>query len=85
MMQQAYLVFRSVTGGQRAKGILDQAGLPSSLRRSPRQLSQNGCAYALTVSAQNLNRALRQLRAEQAEPESVYLRRSDGGDERVAE
>ena len=85
MMQQAYLVFRSVTGGQRAKGIMDRAGVPASLQRSPRQLSQNGCAYALTVSAQNLNRALRQLRAEQAEPESVYLRRSDGGYERVAE
>lgn len=85
MMFQAYLVFQSVTGGQRAKAALERYGLSCSLQRSPRQISKNGCAYALTVSDRGLHRAIQQLLQERITPMGVFLRRPDGSFEKVSE
>ena len=84
MMLQAYLVFRSVTSGQRALAALERSAIPCRLQRSPRQISEKGCAYALTVSEQNLNRSLGLLRQERILPTGVYLRSADGGFERAS-
>ena len=84
-MHQAYLIFRSVTGGQRAKALLEGSGIPCELHRSPRQLSEHGCAYALTLSERSLPAALRMLRRDRIEPVGVYLRRIDGTYERASE
>lgn len=83
MMYQAYMIFRSVTAGQRAKALLDASGLPCQLRRSPRQLSPAGCAYAMTVREADLDRALRFVRGGNMKAEAIYLRRPDGSFERV--
>lgn len=85
MMLQAYLIFRSVTGGQRAKAALDRSGIASRLQRSPRQIAENGCAYALTVSGRDLDVTRQLLRRERIAPSSVYIRRTDGSFERGSE
>lgn len=82
-MYQAYMIFRSVTAGQRANALLDAVGIPCQLRRSPRQLSPAGCAYAMMVRESDLYRARQLLRSGDLDVEAVYLRKPDGRFERV--
>lgn len=44
-----YFTFRSVTPAQRAKRLLDQAGLGAALLRTPRALAGSGCGYSIRV------------------------------------
>ena len=83
-MFEGYLIFRSVTGGQRGKAALDRRGLRCALGRSPRQLAPGGCAYALTVRRADLAAAMDILDKERAEPQNVFLRMPDGSYERVS-
>lgn len=44
-----YFTFRSVTPAQRAKRLLDLAGVSSALLRTPRVLAGSGCGYAIRL------------------------------------
>ena len=83
-MQYAFIVFRSVTHGQKGKAAADRLGIRSALQRSPRELSPSGCAYALALQARDLDRLLPALERENARISGVYLRRPDGGYERTS-
>ena len=83
-MQYAYIVFRSVTHGQKGKAAADRLGIRAALQRSPRELSTSGCAYALALRVRDLDRLLPVLERENAVFSGVYLRRSGGGYERIS-
>ena len=82
-MQYAYFVFRSVTHGQKAKAAADRLGIGARLQRSPRALSESGCAYALTVRQSQMERLAAALHREDALISGIYLKRPDGSFERV--
>ena len=83
-MYEVYLIYQSVTKGQRAQAVLQRANLRSDLRRSPAAISPSGCAYALRIRSQDLPRAVRALREGNAVPQAGYIRRRDGDYERIA-
>ena len=83
-MQYAYIIFRSVTHGQKGKAAADRLGIPAALQRSPRELSASGCAYALVLRASLLDRLLPALEREKALFSGVYLHRPGGGYERTS-
>ena len=50
-MEYEFFTFRSITRGQLALRYLLAADVTAVLMRAPRQLSQEGCAYAIRVQA----------------------------------
>ncbi len=61
-MNGFYFTFRSVTGAQRGQRLLSEAGVPSTLRRTPSGLSVHGCGYCLRVAPQWAAQAARRLK-----------------------
>ena len=52
------LMCRSLTYGQRVANVLERAGIPARLMRSPAEISPTGCSYSVKVAARNLSRAM---------------------------
>ncbi len=77
-MYDVFFVLRSVTRAQQAKAALEEEGIACFQRRSPRGLSQTGCAYALCVSTRDMEAAERLLKRRAPEYQGPYLRRLDG-------
>ena len=48
-MESYWITFRSLTHAQRAARLLEHSGLTVTLVKAPQALSENGCAYALTL------------------------------------
>lgn len=48
-MESYWITFRSLTHAQRAARLLERSGLTVTLVKAPQSLSENGCAYALTL------------------------------------
>ena len=78
-MYDVYYIYRSVTHGQNGRAVLDRAGIPARLIRSPRELAPAGCAYALTLRSRDAARAERLLQAEGAQPRDSFRRTPEGG------
>ena len=77
-MNAVYVIFRSVTHGQRAAELLEHYGVSGRLRRSPRALSPSGCAYALVLRRREQARAEAVLRREGPVYSGPYLRQTNG-------
>lgn len=63
-MNEFYFTFRSVTQAQAGLAALTQQGIPSTLVRIPKRLSQIGCGYALKLPAEHGHAAGAALRRE---------------------
>lgn len=48
-MGNYYITFRSVTAAQRAQRLLEGAGYPAVLLRTPGVLAERGCGYSLRL------------------------------------
>ncbi len=57
-MYEYLFTFRSLTQAQTAQSMLRRGGIQVDLRRAPKRLSNNGCAYALTISETHLHDAI---------------------------
>lgn len=73
-----YLIMcRSLTYAQRIQNALEKAGIPARLQRSPSELSQGGCGYAVKVPARHLARAMTVLRRTGLPYLRIYVGASD--------
>ena len=61
-MDTCLITFRSVTPAQRGEHLLRTEGIPCAIRRTPRQLAEQGCGYSVRVRFQELPRATELLR-----------------------
>ena len=70
------ILARSVTYAQRMQRALGRAGIACRIYRAPRELSAQGCAYAVQIRAGDLAQALTVIHRESLDPVSVYLNQS---------
>lgn len=75
-MEQYLIIARSVTYAQRMQRALGRAGIACRIYRAPRELSAQGCAYAVQIRARDLAQALTVIHRESLDPVSVYLNQS---------
>ena len=75
-MEQYLIIARSVTYAQRMQRALSRAGIACRIFRAPRELSAQGCAYAVQIRARDLTQALIIIHRESLDPVSVYLNQS---------
>lgn len=71
------LSFRSVTYAQRAKKILDRAGMSSYLQRAPSVLAAGGCGYCVRVKT-DVEQGIRLLKAAGVPFSRVYGKTAAG-------
>lgn len=77
-MNVSFITFRSVTFAQRGEVVLRAAGIPSSLRRTPKWMEERGCGYCLKIKQEDIPAALGQLRQKAVPFRKVYTQDSDG-------
>lgn len=77
-MKMYYITFRSVTFGQKAERLLENAGVSCSLQRTPRWMEEQGCGYALRIWTGDIQPALRTLRQAQIPMKRLYIQGSGG-------
>lgn len=65
MDKEWLITFRSVTFGQKGEAVLKRAGIPCSLQRTPKILSERGCSYCLRVRGSEILAAVEQLKQKQ--------------------
>ena len=75
-MEQYLIIARSVTYAQRMQRALGRTGIACRIYRAPRELSAQGCAYAVQIRAGDLAQALTVIHRESLDPVSVYLNQS---------
>ena len=75
---QYLLTCRRQTYAQRGARVLERAGITGTVARAPKSISKNGCAYCVTVSEKNKERAIATLTRAGIPPERVYCRDKDG-------
>lgn len=71
-MMNCMITLRSVTPAQRGQRLLQRAGIPCTLGRTPRKLEEQGCGYGLQVDMEKLPRAVELLREEKVPIRKVY-------------
>lgn len=77
-MKMYYITFRSVTFGQKAERLLENAGIQCSLQRTPRWMEEQGCGYALRIWTSEIQDSLRILRQERIPMKRLYIQGSNG-------
>lgn len=84
-MYDDYFTFRSMTGAQRAVQVLERAGIPAQLLRTPKQMERMGCGYSVRVRAAQSQTARWELERNQMHYSKIYRRYADGGWEEATE
>lgn len=82
-MYDDYLTFRSLTSAQRALAACQTQGIRAELVRAPKDLSAQGCGYALRMDGPDLDRAILELRLWGIPFERGYRMRPGGRVEEV--
>ena len=77
-MKFCMITFRSVTPAQRGEMALKRAGFGCSIRRTPKQMQEQGCGYSLQVRHSDAPRCVELLREESIPFRKVYLRKENG-------
>ena len=77
-MKEWLITFRSITFAQRGERTMRKNGIPCSLQRSPKAISQRGCGYCLRLRDWDAIRAVGILQKEQLAYEKVYVLQEDG-------
>lgn len=72
------IVCRSLTYAQRTSVVLEREGISSRIVRTPTQLSDKGCGYAVKLSHQRLTDALSALKRAELPPSRVYTAGGNG-------
>ena len=72
------ITFRSITYAQNGQRVLQRAGIPSQLSRTPRWMEERGCGYCLRVSEKQGMAAAEALRSGGAQFRRVYTMDSSG-------
>ena len=78
MKQNWLITFRSVTFAQKAERALAQAGIPCTMRRTPKELSQRGCGYCLRLRGVDALAAVHLLREQEVSYGKIYAIMDDG-------
>lgn len=77
-MLDYFITFRSVTRAQRGEELLDQLGVNHQMLRAPKSIATQGCGYALAVSKQSLQRAVRGFKQNEIAYQRVYYQNDRG-------
>ena len=81
-VKQYLIMCRSVTSAQRCSKVLERAMIRSTVIKAPRELSANGCAYALRLPSK-LEEAVSLLRRTGLQIGRLFVLESGGGYEEV--
>lgn len=71
-MEHYWIIARSVTHAQRMQSILARAGIPGRIFRSPRDLTNLGCAYAVEIPERYLTAAVSILHRAALPPVQIF-------------
>lgn len=77
-MKSYFVTFRSITFAQRGESVLQKAGIPCELQRTPRWMEAQGCGYSLRLSVKAAQQAVEILRQRQIPIRKLYLQLEDG-------
>ena len=77
-MDNCIITFRSVTHGQRGEQLLREAGIRSTLQRTPRWMEAKGCGYSLRIWTGEIGKATTLLRQNQIPMQKIYIQTGDG-------
>ena len=72
-MEHYLILARSVTYAQRMQKALERVGVRCQIFRAPRDLTDQGCAYALRVGTMDLSRALYAIHRELLDPVQIFF------------
>lgn len=71
-MKMYCITFRSITPAQRGQRVLQNAGIHSMLKRTPRWMEARGCGYCLQLRPEDANAAAMLLRKENLPFSKIY-------------
>jgi len=77
-MKTCFITFRSVTFGQRGQRLLENAGIPCSLQRTPKWMEQQGCGYCLRIRAADCTKGIQLLQSYQVPFQKAYRQEMTG-------
>lgn len=77
-MKESLITFRSVTPAQRAETLLKRAGIWCSLRRTPRQMEEQGCGYCLRLPDTQIYSGIELLQVKGVPFRRVYVQQENG-------
>ena len=75
-MDSSMITFRSVTPAQRGENLLRKEGIACTLRRTPRELAEQGCGYSIRMNGAQLSQAAELLRKHGISYRKVYRLRN---------
>ena len=78
MKNEWLITFRSVTFAQRGERVLRSHGIPCTVQRTPKKLTERGCGYCLRLRGSDAIKAVELLRREKLNHEKVYAVNEDG-------
>ena len=81
-MQMDFITFRSITPAQRGQRILQSAGIPCNLQRTPRWMEERGCGYCLRLHKEDTAQAVARFRENKLGFSKVYTSTDAGVEER---
>ena len=82
-MRYAIVTFRSITPAQRAQIILQREGYACSVRRTPRQMEEQGCGYCIRMDYRDVGNCVQILRNERIPFKKMYILRENGAAEEL--
>ena len=74
---------RSLTYAQRTAAVLERAGIPARLVRSPKIIAADGCAHSVRIPQRYLPDALAWLDRSDLSPKRIYITAGDGNFQEV--
>ena len=78
-MNGSYLItFRSITYAQKGERLLKEMGIPCTLQRTPKTLTQRGCGYCLRLGDCNIAAVMGMLKKHNASFGKLYTVDSQG-------
>lgn len=72
-MKDYYFTFRSITTARLAAAVLQRAGIPQTLLRTPKSMAGQGCGYSLRLPQNRGSEAAALLRRENLRFQRIYL------------
>jgi len=74
---------RSLTYAQRTAAVLERAGIPARLVRSPKIIASDGCTHSVRIAQRYLPDALRILNHADLSPKRIFITAGDGSFQEV--
>lgn len=72
------IVCRSLTFAQRTAAVLERAGIPAHILRTPAPISPRGCSHSVKIAHRRLSQALVALKKADLSPRQIYMTEGDG-------